>query len=703
MTKASLISMRNLELAWMRISTGRNLQHKRMFRHLYNAYEPGRRPNLALLHEKLKGGWKATSPIRVYMPKASGLLRPLTLLSLDDQIVLQAVANQIAKQMGARRQAVERKVVFSNCLNHQPDSIFFLQDWRSTYHGFSDRLSRHLGSGNRWIAHFDLAAFYETISHRALQSIVSPAGGNSEIWEQIRDWFCVWTSAPGGIRVDHGIPQGPIASDFIAEAFLLPLDEAMLKLGIPYIRYVDDIRVLAKTENQVRRAAIVLETECRRWSLIPQSSKFIVSHANSLAEALGTLPSIAESTGRDLDENPLDETSAVSIFRSALSGRPLRVTDKSRLRYVLYRSGPSRQVLNLALKMLPHHPEHIDAFSAFFQNYGKSPAIMRSIKAWLQAGVLYDYVQGELWLIASTIGTADDLLELLPTARIQAKRRHLPFAMQRGLTAFLLSCRKAGVYSEFRALNSLRAKSPYIQSLLVPYLTDDDYVPGGVATEMLHLASPGPGIVLASEIVERGLLIAAMGLRAGRLAPEVRNVFQGLGLIEGGRRVRFDQIGDVLRHTYGVPYSRRWKSLLGANYQHALQLILSADNKFQSDRSGWLASQNSFNDALFRSFQAALNARRLPGALTTIYADGKLKTFGLLLDVNAAFARQFPDMATKLRATNERRNSIPDSHPFETKTGKQTRRLAVRERDALKAGLSDVYREVIAWMNAHSI
>ncbi len=695
--------MRNLELAWARMSTGRNLQHKRMFRHLYNAYEPGRRPNLALLHEKLKGGWKATSPIRVYMPKTSGLLRPLTLLSLDDQIVLQAIANQIADQLGERRKAVERKVVFSNCLNHAPDSIFFLQDWRSTYHGFSDRLSRHLSAGNRWIAHFDLAAFYETISHRALQSIVSPAGGNSEIWEQIRNWFCVWTSAPGGVRVDHGIPQGPIASDFIAEAFLLPLDEAMLKARIPYIRYVDDIRVLAKTEDQVRRAAIILETQCRRWSLIPQSSKFVVSHANSLAEALGTLPSIVESTGRELDEEPLGELNAVSIFRSALSGRPSRVTDKSRLRYVLYRSGPSRKILSLTLKMLPHHPEHIDAFSAFFQNYAKSPAIMRSIKAQLQAGVLYDYVQGELWLIASTIGSVHDLQKLLPIARVQARRQHLPLAMQRGLTAYLLSCRKAGLYAESRALNSLRSRTPYIQSLLIPYLTDEDFERDGIATEMLHSTSPAPGMVLASEMVERGLSVRDLGVRASQLAPEVKNVFQGLGLIEGGRHVRFDQIGDLLRHSYGVTYSRRWKNLFGSNYQHALQLLLAADNKFQSDRSGWLASQNSFNDALFRAFQEVLNARQLPGHLATLHPDGRLKPFGLLLDENAAFAREFPAIAATLRGTNERRNSIPDSHPFEIKTGKKTTRLAVRERDTLKAGLSDVYRDLIAWMIAHSL
>ncbi len=145
-----------------------------MLRHLYSAYEPGRRANLLLLHERLKGGWKVTSPIRIYMPKASGLLRPLTLLSLDDQIVLQAIANLVAKQVFDRRRAVEGRVVFSNCLTEARDSIFFLQDWRLTYHLFKTRLQRHIDAGNQWIAHFDLAAFYETISHRALKSIFHP-------------------------------------------------------------------------------------------------------------------------------------------------------------------------------------------------------------------------------------------------------------------------------------------------------------------------------------------------------------------------------------------------------------------------------------------------------------------------------------------------------------------------------------------------
>ena len=54
-----------------------------------------------------------------------------------------------------------------------------------------------------------------------------------------------------------------------------------------------------------------------------------------------------------------------------------------------------------------------------------------------------------------------------------------------------------------------------------------------------------------------------LGVQTDNLAPEVRNVFEGLGLLQGQKRTRFDQIGDVLRNCYGVTYWRGWKTLLG--------------------------------------------------------------------------------------------------------------------------------------------
>ena len=97
---SALISKPNLQLAWQRISTGRNLQHKRFFRHIYGGYELGLKDNLNLLHEKLKGDRQATPPTRIYLPKSSGLMRPITLLAVEDQIVLQAFANLVARHIG---------------------------------------------------------------------------------------------------------------------------------------------------------------------------------------------------------------------------------------------------------------------------------------------------------------------------------------------------------------------------------------------------------------------------------------------------------------------------------------------------------------------------------------------------------------------------------------------------------------------------
>ena len=78
----------------------------------------------------------------------------------------------------------------------------------------------------------------------------------------------------------------------------------------------------------------------------------------------------------------------------------------------------------------------------------------------------------------------------------------------------------------------------------------------------------------------------------------------------------------------------------------------------------------------------------------------RLRTFGQLLDANAAFAREFTAIATALRAANDRRNRIPDSHPFETKGGKQTKHLLSRERDTLKVQLSTAYEGIMDFLDA---
>lgn len=92
-------SENNLKLAWLRLKTGQNIQYKNYYRNLFVAYELTRKENIKRLSERLKGGsYQPSGVLKFYLPKSSGLQRPITFLHLDDLIVYQAFTNVAAKK-----------------------------------------------------------------------------------------------------------------------------------------------------------------------------------------------------------------------------------------------------------------------------------------------------------------------------------------------------------------------------------------------------------------------------------------------------------------------------------------------------------------------------------------------------------------------------------------------------------------------------
>lgn len=184
--------MKNLNLAWRRINTGRNLQYKRFFRESYLVYESGAGSHIRELHDALAAkAWKPNHATRLYIPKPSGLQRPLSLLGIEDQIVLQAIANQFATKLYKKRQRSELETVFSNKLASPKDSIFFMERWQKTYSAFQDKCTETFDRGLRWSAHFDLSAYYDTISHDLLLSIFSPNSKEPDTVKTIKEWLSI--------------------------------------------------------------------------------------------------------------------------------------------------------------------------------------------------------------------------------------------------------------------------------------------------------------------------------------------------------------------------------------------------------------------------------------------------------------------------------------------------------------------------------
>ena len=689
-----LATRQNLLLAWRRITTGGNQQYKRLFRQVYLAYEIVLDRNLADLRQRLLGGsFVPRRPDRIYLPKQSGLHRPLSLLHVEDQVVLQAIANVAAKRVLSRRVQLQFRSIFSNILQRS-DSIFFFQRWQETYAVFQTKIGNLFESGMTWVGDFDLAAFYDTISHELLLRTIFPRTADAA-HEFVFRCLRTWSSDRADSGHGHGLPQGPLASDFLAECFLLPIDMA-LKSRRGYVRYVDDVRLFGRTEDEVRAALITLERHCRERGLIPQIGKFAIKRAASVAEAMGMLPSISDPQHPDGSSERLPGAKALRLFKSAIGGRPSRVVDRTRLRYLLYRAEPDSQLLKLVLRLIPHHPEHADAFFTYLGRFTYRKGVERTCLNLIDNSP-YSYLRGEAWHVL-----ARDCRERRSYAATNARRLSgRAISVARSLNPGLFNERwgachflcVAETVTGTHVSRFLKRQSPLLQALLAPALPDSAYRSNEAAEAFLRAKFPEPGLSVCAELQMRNVNpIREYGINSAELASQVVNTLKELGLVAAPRRA-VDPIDDILHRRYGLARGTQWRRLFNNQYVHALGLLKQAEAAFLAAPSWWLACQNSFNDAAFRSLQVHLSAVAHQAACTTTNKLGQLIDFGVMLDANGPFSAHCPTLASCFRDINSRRNSLPVAHPYEKKTAAPTRHLKAAERTRFVTRLRAAYRD----------
>jgi hypothetical protein len=693
-----LAAKANLELAWRRITTGGNQQYKRLFRHLYFAYEVALEDNLKDLRQRILGGtFDPSQPESIYLPKSSGLHRPLRLLHLEDQIVLQAFANMAAKRLYKKRAPLQFKVVFSNILQSDR-SIFFFKRWQDTYAVFNRQIANKYNAGLRWVADFDLAAFYDTISHGLLLKTIYPKTSMDVESEWILKCLRTWSSAKISSSHGHGLPQGPIASDFLAECFLLPIDLALRK-SEGYIRYVDDFRLFGRNEDDVRAAVIILERYCRERGLIPQSGKFTIKRAQSIKDALGMLPSIAD-PHRTAGSETITRNRARAIFLSGIGGKPYRVKDKTRLRYVLFRAAPDPKLLALVLRLIPHHPEHADAFFNYLAYFDFRKQICRLCLNLVENNP-YPYVRGESWFLlarylhvhGAIVGGAQRVLTM-KAIEIAKARQGAYFMEKWGACNFLAVSEVVGGARHSRFL---KFQSPLLQSFLAQVLPGAAFSRREAAHHFLQRSSFEPGLSICGRMSDLSLTLQSFGLSASSLPSQVRNTLCELGVIPT-RGATVDPIAEILKTRYKVPSSKSWRQFLGNEYVHTLGLLKQAEATFFSGPSFWLACQNSFNHAIFLALQAHLGNFGHAAAVTMRDRNGQLIDFGVMLDRNNPFSRNCPTVANCFRDMNTRRNHLPVSHPYDKKTSVRSRHLQAQERNRFVNKLQSAYPDFVTLM-----
>jgi hypothetical protein len=381
---------------------------------------------------------------------------------------------------------------------------------------------------------------------------------------------------------------------------LLPVDLALQNMR-GYMRYVDDVRLFGATEDEVRASLIELERRCRERGLIPQTGKFAIRRVHTVQDALGMLPSLSDPQHDETTSTSLTGPEALALIAPAISGRPQRVTDKTRLRYALYRAEADSSVLGLVLRLIPRHPEHADVFFTYLGRFGYRKPIESSCLALIKENP-YDVVRGEAWHVLakcrlrsnSQVSAQGPMLEAMAIELLKAKSREC-FAEQWGAGAFL--CASARVTAKNMSA-WLRYQAPMLQALLSPALPDDAFARSGVVKVYLSRTTPEPGLSVASRLNERKLSPASFGLQDDQLPSPVANVYRELGIIVSAATT-VDPIADLLSSRYRVPKIKSWHTLLGAEYVHALGVLRQAEAAFDSGRSHWLTYQNSFNQTIF--------------------------------------------------------------------------------------------------------
>ena len=290
------LNIHNFELAFKRLQTSRRDLYKDLYHEDMNIFGLLLNNNIeSLIHEIKQKIFKPERSHKIFIPKKNNLVRPLSLLYFKDLLVYQAIINVIADSVYNNISPYYNNIIFGNYYHTSQDSekdkIFFLKPWKKQWKKFEEKTKEYYKSGYQFLSEFDIASFFDTIDHNILSQLLEKTYKiDSSLVKFLIELLESWTADFNHktfVR-KNGIPQGPIASAFLSDLYLLHLDLEFTsnKLDVKYIRYVDDIRIFTKDDITGKRAIAYLDLLARDLGLIPQSNKIIVKKINNLDEVI---------------------------------------------------------------------------------------------------------------------------------------------------------------------------------------------------------------------------------------------------------------------------------------------------------------------------------------------------------------------------------------------------------------------------------
>lgn len=190
------------------------------------------------LTERIRGGKYTPDPVRrVEIPKPDGGIRKLGIPTVKDRIFQQAITQRLIPIY---------EPLFS-------ESSYGYRPGRSAKEAIQ-KVKEYAEQGYTHAAALDLSKYFDTLNHEILLNILRRNVKDERVIQRVKRYLKSGVMENGVVmETEEGSPQGGNISPLLANVYLNEFDQEYEKRGVAFVRYADDIVLLAKSDRAAKR------------------------------------------------------------------------------------------------------------------------------------------------------------------------------------------------------------------------------------------------------------------------------------------------------------------------------------------------------------------------------------------------------------------------------------------------------------------
>ncbi len=695
----------NFQIAFLRVARGGNKEYKNFYRHLFPSYNLALKENLNdLIEDVKKKSYEPAAPTTVYLPKKSGILRPITLLSIRDLIIYQAILNIIAEKFQDQQNKYAFKKSFGNiCAGVQ--SPFFFRSWKVCYNEYNKAISKAFNSGNVYVADFDLVSFYDLIDHNLLREYLNKKVKNKEILDLLFCCLSYWATRKTGACIRHGVPQGPEPSSFLAECLLFHIDAKKFK-NVKYLRYSDDIKLMAKDRIPLRRALLRLDLESKELGLVPQAQKIDVKKADSLEEVLKTIPSPIASEKVKPKALFYSQKELSQMFRNSIikKNKEWVIDDITKFKFSLFQLNPRKDILNRIRPMLIKRPDCSSVLSVYLKKFPKKRETADMLLEALRQDPTYDAAAADY---ISALDVCEPETDCTKYRRViqTAKRRSEEQSILLNIASLTFRGRRCGPRDAIKLIKN--EKSPIVRGILIHRLFGEDPdAPYKIqyCKDLLKIEINGDNTDLA-RFCALLMILNWPWSGKGSLYPGSKSNHSAKLLMKGlGIRSRIPTKKSVLEIFFedkmGIAISIPWRKALGKDFRNAENKCIRFQKFEVGDPSARIMLLDTFNEILLQNFSESHSS--LSAEYIRVAGRSPPPDIGRWLR-NQELVRVIPNAILWFQNVHDTRKASDMAHAKlrgSGRRGKPTKPIAFNKADSLMKKAPNAWKELFTeWKN----